>query len=234
MNKKVHGDIVWKDVPQKRKIKVALCGFIIALCAVIVGVLICWGCGLLRGVGYEAVNKVTQADLNGIGLDDIMLWEEPEAYGDCAKTIGKNGELIGSEWSDEDSMIFICMETYKGQRVMGLEKGDINSYIKQKQYNLEPIYIGRDGEVKTYISAEPILAKTENYGPAEDWNPPEDTCRMEAVFQYGEYVISLRVEKFEFSNDGAKSDSVRPLTRDQIESFYNTLDTITFYKDTDE
>lgn len=232
MDNKKHTDLTWKDVPAGKKKKFALRAFIIALCAVIVGLLICWIIGEFRTYVRETVDQLTQAeepDLNGIGLDDIMSWGTPEGYGEGIETESKSKELIGMEWSDEDSMISICMQTYKGECVMGFEEGNIDSYIKEERYNLEPVNIGENGEVKAYISAEPVSGKAIKDEPAEDWNPPADSHRLEAAFQYGEHVISVCLEKYRFSEDGSASDFSGALTDKQIESFYSTLRSISFH-----
>lgn len=235
MNNKKHTDLTWKEVPKGQKKKFALRAFIIALCAVIVGLLSCWILGAFRTNVSETVDQLTQAeepDLNGVGLDNIMSWKIPEEYGEGTETESKSGELIGMEWSDEDSLISICMQTYKGQCVMGFEEGNIDDYIKEERYNLEPVNIGKNGEIKAYISAEPVSGKTKKDEPTEDWNPPADSHRMDATFQYGEYVISICLEKFRFSENGSASDFSGSITEKQIKSFYSILRSISFH-DTD-
>ena len=132
------------------------------------------------------------------------------------------------EWNDEDSVLSISIQTYKGDCVMGFEEGGIDSYIEAEQYGLETISIGDNSKVNAYISAEPVSYKTKDGEATDDWHPPADTMRMNALFEYGEYVLSLCLEKYQFGENGSSTDYTNSLTEEQVDAFYSILQSITF------
>ena len=231
MDNKRQQDIAWKDVPKDKKRRLVIRALIIALCALFAGLLIAGVGGLLRGTAVNTIEQLTmdeEVDLNGIGLDDILSWETPEGYENPEETVGGGDELVGIEWNDEDSVLSISMQTYKGDCVMGFEEGGIDNYIEAENYGLETISIGDNSEVITHISAEPVSYKTKDGEATDNWHPPADTMRMNALFEYGEYVFSLCVEKFQFDEDGSSTDYTNSLTKEQIGAFYSTLQSISF------
>lgn len=231
MDNKRQQDIAWKDVPKDKKWKLAIRALIIALCALFAGLLIAGIGSLLRGTAVNTVEKLTtdkEVDLNGIGLDDILSWKTPEGYENPEETVGEGDELVGIEWNDEDSVLSISIQTYKGDCVMGFEEGGIDSYIEAEHYGLETISIGDNSEATAYISAEPVSDKTKDGEATDDWHPPADTMRMNALFEYGDYVISLCLEKFQFGEDGSSTDYTNSLTEEQTDAFYSTLQSISF------
>ena len=68
MDNKSNKDIAWKEVPKGQRKKVVIRGFIIALCAVIVGLLTCSVLGLFRINFNNAVERITQAEEYVISL----------------------------------------------------------------------------------------------------------------------------------------------------------------------
>ena len=231
MDNKRQQDVAWKDVPKAKKRKLVIRALIIALCALLAGLLIAGVGSLLRGTAVNTVEKLIMGkdvDLNGIGLDDILSWEIPEGYGNEEQTVSGGDELVEIEWNDEDSVLSISMQTYKNECVMGFEEGGIDSYIKAENYGLETVAIGKNGEVTAYISAEPI--STKDGDAADDWHPPADTMRMNALFEYGDYVLSLYLEKFQFGKEESSTDYNNSLTEEQIDAFYSALQSITFQK----
>lgn len=232
MDNKRQQDIAWKDVPKDKKRRLVIRALIIALCALFAGLLIAGIGGLLRGTAVNTMEQLTMSEevnLNGIGLDDILSWKTPEGYENPEETVGGGDELVGIEWNDEDSVLSISMQTYKGECVMGFEKGGIENYIGAENYSLETVAIGENGEVTAYISAEPVSYKTKDGEAIDDWHPPEDTMRMKALFEYGDYVLSLCLERFQFDEDGSSIDFANTLTKEQIDAFYSTLQSITFH-----
>ena len=231
MDNKRQQDIAWKDVPKDKKRRLVIRALIIALCALFAGLLIAGVGGLLRGTAVNTIEQLTmdeEVDLNGIGLDDILSWETPEGYENPEETVGGGDELVGIEWNDKDSVLSISIQTYKGDCVMGFEEGGIDSYIEAENYGLETISIGDNSEATAYISAEPVSDKTKDGEATDDWNPPADTMRMNALFECGDYLISLCLEKFQFDENGSSTDYTNSLTEEQIDAFYSTLQSISF------
>ena len=231
MDNKRQQDIAWKDVPKDKKRRLVIKAMIIALCALFAGLLIAGVGGLLRGTAVNTVEQLTmgeEVDLNGIGLDDILSWKTPEGYENPEKTVGGGDELVGIEWNDEDSVLSISIQTYKGDCVMGFEEGGIDSYIEAEQYGLETVSIGDNSKVNAYISAEPVSYKTKDGEATDNWHPPADTMRMNALFEYGDYVLSLCLEKFQFGENGSSTDYTNSLTEEQVDAFYSILQSITF------
>ena len=233
MDKKRQQDAAWKDVPKDKKKRLVIRAMIIALCALLAGVLIAEVGGFLRGMAVNTAEQLVmseEVDLSGVGLDDILSWEVPGGYGNPEKTLGGGDELAGIEWNDEDSVLSISIQTYKGKCVMGSEEGGIDSCAAAEEYVLETAEIGENSDVPAYISAEPVRAKTNDGEAAGNWHPPADTTRMNALFQYGDYVFSLCMEKYAFDEDGASTDFDRSLTEEQIDAFYSTLQSIRFHE----
>ena len=52
--------------------------------------------------------------------------------------------------------------------------------------------------------------------------------RMNALFEYGDYVLSLCLEKFQFGENGSSTDYTNSLTEEQVDAFYSILQSITF------
>ena len=142
-------------------------------------------------------------DLNGIGINELIEMDIPSGYKHEKNDVfNDGGELISIHYGDGKSSIYIIILSYDGKAVMGSDE-TFDEWYNNKDNIVDKVSIGTD--VYIYPISKNKIAKN------------ADKSVIEGVFEYKKYLIMIGLE----NNEG-----VGDLTKEQINLFYNLLDTI--------
>ena len=146
-------------------------------------------------------------ELNGNGLDELITLEVPEGYeAGSTSANGFGGEVISRHWNKDGSELDLTMLSCQEKAVLGTD-GPITEYADGDEI-VDTVTL--DGGVPAYV--------TYSDGEGEDGVTVKNVD-ISAVFQYGDYIISLGM---------MDAETNRTLTREEIDDFYQALRSIGF------